>query len=171
VSSNQTARKLRRDQTDEEKQLWRAWRDLRFAGLNLRRQDEVGICCLDFYCPDAKLDVELDGFQHGLGEGLQHDEVREKFLADQGIETLRFWNHQWRENREGCLMEAWNAVQRRTGWVRVMESKEKQRRVPPDPKQVRFLEGNGHSPRQTGRDESPREGLNLFRQPASFSSE
>ena len=59
---------------------------------------------MDFYCAAARLAVELDGFQHGLPEGLQRDAVREKFLAEQDIETLRFWNRQWRENREGCLL-------------------------------------------------------------------
>ena len=151
MSSIQTARQLRRDQTDEEKQLWRALRDRRFAGFKFRRQHRVGIYYLDFYCADAKLDVELDGFQHGLPEGIERDAVREKYLAEQCIETLRFWNHQWRENREGCLMEIWNAVQRRTGWVRVMKNKEEQRFVPPDPKQVKFLEGNVPSPRPSPR--------------------
>jgi len=151
VSSSQTARQLRRDQTDEEKQLWRALRDRRFAGFKFRRQHKVGIYYLDFYCADAKLDIELDGFQHGLPEGIKHDEGREKFLTEQGIETLRFWNHQWRSNREGCLMEIWNAVQQRTGWVRVMKNKEEQTFVPPDPKQVKFLEDNNPSPRHSPR--------------------
>src|SRR5690348_15691615 len=97
------ARQLRKDQTDEEKQLWRALRSRRFAGFKFRRQHVVGEYALDFYCPDAKLAVELDGFQHGLPEGLQRDAERDKFLTEQGIETLRFWNHQWRKNREGCL--------------------------------------------------------------------
>ena len=140
MSSIQTARRLRRDQTDEEKQLWRALRDHRFAGFKFRRQHPAGIYYLDFYCADAKLDIELDGFQHGLPEGIQRNEAREKFLAEQGIETLRFWNHQWRNNREGCLLEIWNAVQQRTGCGRVMKNKEEQQFVPPDAKAIKFLD-------------------------------
>ena len=34
---------------------------------------------------------------------------------DEGIEELRFWNHQWRSNREGVLWEISHALQRRTG--------------------------------------------------------
>src|SRR4051794_7129059 len=90
----QLARQLRREQTDEEKQLWKELRGRRFAGFKFRRQHIVEEHILDFYCSDAKLAVELDGFQHGLPEGIQRDGVREKFLAEQEIESIRFWNHQ-----------------------------------------------------------------------------
>ena len=140
MSRKQTARALRRSQTEEEKELWQALRSHRFAGFKFRRQHPVGDYILDFYCAAAKLDIELDGFQHGLPEELQHDADREKFLAEQGIETLRFWNRQWRQNREGCLLEIWNAVQRRTGWVRVMKNEDQQRFIPPDVKVIKFVE-------------------------------
>ena len=87
----------------------------------------------------ARLDVELDGSQHGLPEGLQRDAVREKFLAEQDIETLRFWNRQWREQREGCLLAIWDALQRRTAWVRVMRNVAAQRFVPPDEKSIKRI--------------------------------
>jgi very-short-patch-repair endonuclease len=138
MSSIQIARQLRRDQTDKEKQLWHALRGHRFAGFKFRRQHLIGSYLLDFYCADAKLDIELDGFQHGLPEGIQHDEERETFLAGQGIETLRFWNHQWRQNRAGCLLEIWNAVQRRTGYVRIIKSAGEQRFVPPDTDKIKL---------------------------------
>ena len=126
------ARELRHNQTDGEKELWRALRGRRFAGFKFRRQHTVGEHVLDFYCTDAKLAIELDGFQHGLPEGIQRDKTREKFLAEQGIEILRFWNHQWRNNRDGCLLEIWNALQRRTGCVRVMKNTGEQKFIPPD---------------------------------------
>ena len=146
MSLKQIARELRRNQTDEEKELWRPLRGRRFAGFKFRRQHTVGDYILDFYCADAKLAVELDGFQHGLPEGIQNDTTREKFLAEQGIGTLRFWNHQWRKNREGCLLEIWNAVQRRTGCVRVMKNAAEQRFVPPDLKQIKFVGNQNPSP-------------------------
>lgn len=146
MNLKQTARELRRNQTNEEKDLWRALRSRRFAGFKFRRQHAIGDYILDFYCADAKLDIELDGFQHGLPNGIQRDEVRERFLANQEIETLRFWNHQWRQNREGCLLEIWNAVQRRTGWVRIMENVEEQKFVPPDLKKIKSGKTTNPSP-------------------------
>ena len=119
--------------------MWRALRSHRFAGFKFRRQHPAGDYILDFYCAAAKLAVELDGSQHGLPEGLQRDAVREKNLAEQDIETLRFWNRQWRENREGCLLAIWDALQCRTGCVRVMKNVAGQRFVPPDEKKIKRI--------------------------------
>lgn len=127
------ARRLRREQTDEEKQLWRALRAGRFAGFRFRRQHPEGKYNLDFYCPAARISVELDGFQHGLPEQMQHDKERTAYLASQDIEELRFWNHQWRKNRDWVLLEIWEALHRRTGCVKVMRKVHNHRFVPPDP--------------------------------------
>ena len=137
MSGNQLARNLRRNQTKEEKELWKALRDRRFAGFKFPRQHTIADHILDFYCAAAKLAIELDGFQHGLPRNSQQDKTREKFLAEEGIKTLRFWNHQWRENREGCLLEIWKLVQLWTGCVRIEKDCETQRFVPPDPKSLK----------------------------------
>ena len=125
------ARRLRRDQTEEEKELWHALRAGRFAGFKFRRQHTLGKYFLDFYCPTAKLSIELDGFQHGLPKQRRRDEEREKFLASKGIEELRFWNHQWQNNREGVLLEIWNALHRLTGCVAVVRKVQNYRFLPP----------------------------------------
>jgi very-short-patch-repair endonuclease len=131
VNPTSNARRLRREQTDEEKELWRALRAGRFAGFKFRRQHPLGDYFLDFYCPTAKLSIELDGFQHGLPEQHQRDEEREKFLASEGVEELRFWNHRWRKNREAILLEIWNALHRRTGCVAVMRKVQNRRFLSP----------------------------------------
>jgi very-short-patch-repair endonuclease len=136
MNPTSVARRLRRDQTDEENELWRALKAGRFAGFKFRRQHPKGKYFLDFYCPTARLSVELDGFQHGLPEHLQRDEERAKFLSAEGIEELRFWNHQWRKNREGILVEIWEALRRRTGFVKVMRKEQNHRFVPPKPEQL-----------------------------------
>jgi very-short-patch-repair endonuclease len=146
MSLKQIARELRRNQTDGEKELWQALRGRRFAGFKFRRQHNIGEHILDFYCADAKLDVELDGFQHGLPEGMQRDEAREKFLAEQGIETLRFWNHQWQKNRDGCLLGIWDTLQRRTGCVQTMKNAEEQKFVPPELSKIKLEEKTNPSP-------------------------
>jgi very-short-patch-repair endonuclease len=136
VQPNHNARRLRRKQTEAEKQLWRALRAGRFAGFKFRRQHPIEAYTLDFYCPLSRLSVELDGFQHGLPQQRRHDRKREQWLAGQGIAELRFWNHQWRDNREGVLLEIWRALQERTGCVGVERKKENQQFVPPKPEQV-----------------------------------
>ena len=126
-----TARRLRRQKTTEEKQLWLALRAGRFAGFKFRREHPLGEYFLDFYCPTAKLSVELDGFHHGLPHQQLHDIKRKLFLDTQGIQELRFWNHQWQQNREGVLLEIWNALHQRTGCVGVMRKTENHRYIPP----------------------------------------
>jgi very-short-patch-repair endonuclease len=44
---------------------------------------------LDFYCPMAKLAVEVDGIVHGMGDRAIHDERRDAWLQEQGIDVLR----------------------------------------------------------------------------------
>ncbi len=127
------ARRLRRMQTKEEKQLWQALRAGRFAGFKFRRQHPLGSYYLDFYCPLARVCVELDGFGHGLPRQRQRDLARERFLQSQDIQELRFWNRQWRHNREGVLLDIWYALQQRTGCVQIMRKVENQRYFPPDP--------------------------------------
>jgi very-short-patch-repair endonuclease len=136
VNPTANARRLRRDQTDEEKQLWRALRAGRFAGFKFRRQHTVGKYYLDFYCPTAKLSIELDGSQHGMPEHQQHDAQRKQFLESRGIKELRFWNREWRKNRKGILMEIWNTIHERTGCVSTTRKPENQRFIPPKSEQL-----------------------------------
>ncbi|MGO8698898.1 MAG: endonuclease domain-containing protein [Limisphaerales bacterium] len=131
MSSIAKGRRLRGEQTEEEKELWRMLKAGRFAGFKFRRQHPVGIYFLDVYCPAAKLSIELDGFQHGLPGPQRHDEERTKFLQTLGIEELRFWNHQWRKNRDGVLLEIWNVLRRRTGCVVVLRKVQNHRYLPP----------------------------------------
>jgi very-short-patch-repair endonuclease len=136
------ARRLRREQTDEEKQLWWALRAGRFAGFKFRRQHPIGCYILDFYCPIARLAIELDGFQHGLPQERSHDLAREHYLMTEGIEQLRFWNHQRKTNSEGILTEIWNALHNRTGCVKIQRKVENHRFRPPKPELLIQKTGN-----------------------------
>ena len=84
----------------------------------------------------SKLAIELDGFQHVMPEQRVRDEKREKFLAAQGIEELRFWNHQWNKNRDGVMADVWQALHRRTGCVTVARKAQNQRFIPPSLDQI-----------------------------------
>ncbi len=83
------ARRLRRDQTDAEQQLWRRIRG-RQLGVKFRRQYPVGPYITDFCCVEELLVVELDGGQHA--EQIASDEERTAYLAKCGFRVLRFWN-------------------------------------------------------------------------------
>ena len=50
--------------TEAEKLLWEKIRGKQLKGYQFYRQKTIGNCIVDFYCPKAKLVIELDGGQH-----------------------------------------------------------------------------------------------------------
>ena len=93
------AQKLRKNMTPEERKLWYEY--LNQYPIRFRRQITVGIYILDFYCASAKLAIEIDGAQHYLPQGKQHDLCRTNYLKEQGIKVLRFTNRDVMENLQG----------------------------------------------------------------------
>ena len=47
------------------------------------------------------LAIELDGDQHALQR--EYDDARTKFMNEKGIQVLRFWNIDLKENIDGVL--------------------------------------------------------------------
>ncbi|PYL08380.1 MAG: hypothetical protein DME34_04740 [Verrucomicrobia bacterium] len=105
---------LRTRATDCERILWRHFRNRNFAGYKFRRQHPIDPYILDFYCPDAKLAIELDGSGHGYQLPERRDQARAESLARQGIAVIRFWNHQVREELDSVLQAIWFALEKRT---------------------------------------------------------
>jgi very-short-patch-repair endonuclease len=83
------ARALRRQMSLPEVVLRQALRQKRVAGLRIRRQHPIGPYILDFYCPAARLAIEVDGFAHDTTIGVRHDERRRAWLSQRGITVLR----------------------------------------------------------------------------------
>lgn len=86
------ARQLRREGTDAETLLWRHLRSRQLAGCKFRRQHPLPPYVLDFYCEALRLGIELDGGQHYLDQGREHDRQRAAYLQGKGIRLLRFSN-------------------------------------------------------------------------------
>ena len=107
------ARLLRKKATDTERILWRHLRNRNFAGYKFRRQHPLDCYILDFYCPTAKLAIELDGGGHNYRVAHIRDRARSEFLAGEGIIVLRFWNHQVRRELDSVLQAIWFALQER----------------------------------------------------------
>lgn len=82
------ARALRVHQTDSEGRLWSELRARRLGGWKWRRQAPIGLFIVDFYCPAARLVVELDGSQHL--DQIDYDERRTRYLERGGLRVLRF---------------------------------------------------------------------------------
>ncbi len=93
------ARKLRREMTPEERQLW--YECLRDHPVHFYRQRAIGRYIVDFYCAGAALVVELDGAQHYEKDGPEKDRLRTEELQSRGLTVLRFSNLDVRENFYG----------------------------------------------------------------------
>ena len=97
MDPNVIPRMLRRNLTEAEKKLWKILRGQRFASYKFRRQHRMGDYVLDFYCSEARYNLELDGSGHGFPAQQAEDAERDAYLKGWNIQTRRFWNNQLKE--------------------------------------------------------------------------
>ena len=90
----QFSRALRSSMTDAESHLWRRLRNKQLCGVQFYRQKPLLSFIVDFYCPRAKLVIELDGAQHFEAAYQIRDAERDKQLASIGLKVLRFDDRQ-----------------------------------------------------------------------------
>jgi very-short-patch-repair endonuclease len=110
-SKREDRRTLRNSLTPAEAALWKALKSGQVAGRKFRRQHSVGAYILDFYCPEERLAVELDGAAHFTASGNLHDAVRTTYLNSLGIQVLRFENKLIWSDLAGVLQAIKNSFQ------------------------------------------------------------
>jgi very-short-patch-repair endonuclease len=97
------ARVLRKNMTEAEIALWARIRRKQLKDKQFYRQKNIGNYIVDFYCPAAKLVIELDGDQHYTDEGLRKDEIRDSSLKRLGFTVLRFSSSEALTNLDGVV--------------------------------------------------------------------
>ena len=85
-------RLLRQNQTYCEKLLWMYLRNRQLQGYKFRRQYSIGPFVIDFYCPELKFAIEVDGGIHEIGQQREYDFERQKYLEKFNIIFLRITN-------------------------------------------------------------------------------
>jgi very-short-patch-repair endonuclease len=95
------ARSMRRAPTPAERKLWQGLRKHQVVRLKFRRQVPRGPYIIDFYCPSARLVVEVDGVLHVDASG---DAVRDAWMSEHKIHVVRFSNSEVLANLEGILV-------------------------------------------------------------------
>ena len=86
-------KELRNNSTPAEAVLWNLLKNKQVLGMKFRRQHSVGPYILDFYCPQIRLCIELDGHDHYTSIGDTQDDIRTDYLLrNHNIHTLRFEN-------------------------------------------------------------------------------
>lgn len=69
--------------------IWGRIRTRQPGGPQFRRQHPLGIYVADFYCAKAKLVIEIDGMAHSLDDRARRDDIRDSWMADQGLMVMR----------------------------------------------------------------------------------
>ncbi|HKP34591.1 MAG TPA: endonuclease domain-containing protein [Sphingomicrobium sp.] len=80
------AKQQRRNMTPPEVKLWALLRRSP-GGVGFRRQHPVGPYVADFYCPAAKLVIEIDGLIHDFT--VEQDKTRDGYMRELGLRILR----------------------------------------------------------------------------------
>lgn len=107
------AKKLRSQMTDEERKLWCCY--LKEYPIRFIRQKVIFKYIADFYCPKAKLVIELDGSQHYEEKEMKYDKERTEFLNSEGIMVLRFTNSSIHKDFRSVCEYIEQTVNKRTG--------------------------------------------------------
>ena len=83
------SRELRSSMTDAEIRLWSKRRRIQVHSVQFCRQKPIGNFIVDFYCPKARLVIEVDGGQHYQEQGMARDVARDSDLSGLGLEVIR----------------------------------------------------------------------------------
>ncbi|HEX6741517.1 MAG TPA: endonuclease domain-containing protein, partial [Sphingomicrobium sp.] len=84
--SMRAAKQQRRNMSPPEVRLWALLRRTP-GGVKFRRQHPIGPYVADFYCPTAKLVIEIDGLIHDFT--VEKDQARESYIRSLGLTVLR----------------------------------------------------------------------------------
>ncbi len=105
ISEKETRRALRNEMPRAEVLLWSKLQARQLYGLKFRRQFSFGPCIVDFYCPTAKLAVEVDGETHGGATEDRRDAVRQAYIESFGVRFVRCTNEDVYRSLDGVLEE------------------------------------------------------------------
>jgi very-short-patch-repair endonuclease len=101
AAMQERAQQLRRRMTGLERKLWQRLRRKQVNGLRFRRQHPIDRFIVDFYCPEHRLVIEIDGAVHTTQ--VEYDEVRTEWLEARGYRVLRFTNQEVRHRLDNVL--------------------------------------------------------------------
>lgn len=96
--------------TPAENKLWMRFKNRDFKGLKIRRQHGIGPYIVDFFCPEKKLVIEVDGDIHALDDQIKKDNQRELYLKNLGLQIVRYYNNDILGNLEGVMQDLYGRV-------------------------------------------------------------
>lgn len=109
-SEKEKRRNLRQNQTYLEEILWLHLRNKKCLGIKFRRQYSVDQYVIDFYAPEIKLAVELDGGIHDEPNKKVYDAERQQYIEKFGIAFCRLTNEEYEGNPEKAFEKIETAI-------------------------------------------------------------
>ncbi len=99
-TKNQTIRRktLRKNMTKAETLLWIEIKSKKINDCKFRRQFGIGVYIIDYYSPEIKLAIEIDGATHYKDDEIEYDRKRQSDIENLGVTFLRFTNEEVYEN-------------------------------------------------------------------------
>jgi very-short-patch-repair endonuclease len=94
TSELEKRRNLRNNLTPAETKIWAKLRGRQVENCKFRRQYSIGAFVVDFYLPELKLAIEIDGDSHFQPDAIKYDKERQLYLEAKGICVVRFTNEQ-----------------------------------------------------------------------------
>ncbi len=94
--------------------LWSRLKGRQLERYKFRRQYSILHFVVDFYCPELKLAIEVDGDSHYTEVAILSDRKRQEQVEDLGIHLLRFNNRDIYENLEEVLSRIAEQIKRIT---------------------------------------------------------
>ena len=101
-------KQLRNNPTQAEAFLWGYLKNGQLEGRKFRRQSSIKNFIVDFYCPEEKVVIELDGDFHYDEKAIKDDEKRTKEIEEEGLKVIRFENQKVLLNLDKVLNEIKN---------------------------------------------------------------
>jgi very-short-patch-repair endonuclease len=108
------SRDLRKKRVLSEVLLWNNLKGRKMLGHQFARQKPIGRYIVDFYCPELRLVIEIDGESHR--KRFQQDVQRQKDLEAMGLEVLRFADRKVKRDILNVLrgIDGWIEEKRKT---------------------------------------------------------
>jgi len=97
------AKKLRKNSTPGEIELWKGLKKKQILGYDFDRQKPIHKYIVDFYCKELRLAIEIDGGSHDFKIGF--DQKRQSELENLGVSFLRFTESDAKNHTHGVLNE------------------------------------------------------------------
>ena len=110
-ASKEIRRELRQSPISCEAIMWLKLRNSKI-GYKFRRQYGVGKYIVDFFCPELKLVIEIDGATHCTEDEIMYDTQRQKFLEEKGLIVKRYLNIDIKNNLSEVMHDLQSACER-----------------------------------------------------------